>query len=104
MLTSIPASYPAAHVDTWDRVTSWKWLRLPKGASTKKRSRKDAKICSYSPYYASARLLTRAAPVQDDVLDLSVEVVCLSNPEVSVSCCDSCQQREVRHLHPLLPI
>lgn len=28
----------------YDRVGSWKWLRLPKGTSTKRRSRKEAKI------------------------------------------------------------
>ena len=28
----------------YDRVGSWKWLRLPKGTSTKRRARKEAKI------------------------------------------------------------
>jgi uncharacterized protein len=28
----------------YDRVGSWKWLRLPKGTATKKRTRKEGKI------------------------------------------------------------
>lgn len=28
----------------YDRVGSWKWLRLPKGTSTKRRTRKEGKI------------------------------------------------------------
>ncbi|KZV94996.1 hypothetical protein EXIGLDRAFT_766588 [Exidia glandulosa HHB12029] len=79
-IPNIPATFPPANYESWDRVASWKWLRLPRGASTKKRSRKDAKI----------------APAQEDVLDLSVDVICLSNPEVPVSCCESCQQREAK--------
>ena len=28
----------------YDKVGSWKWLRLPKGTSTKKRTRKEGKV------------------------------------------------------------
>jgi uncharacterized protein len=28
----------------YDRVGSWKWLKLPKGVATKKRTRKEGKI------------------------------------------------------------
>ncbi|EJD52416.1 hypothetical protein AURDEDRAFT_111130 [Auricularia subglabra TFB-10046 SS5] len=79
-LSTIPNTYPPAHVQSWDRVASWKWIRLPKGTSTKKRSRKDAKI----------------APVQEDILDVSVDVVGVSAPDVQVTCCESCQQREAK--------
>lgn len=28
----------------YDKVGSWKWLRLPKGTTTKKRTRKEGKV------------------------------------------------------------
>ena len=32
------------HPTQYDRVGSWKWLRLPKGTAMKKRTRKEGKI------------------------------------------------------------
>ncbi len=31
----------------YDRVGSWKWLRLPRGTSTKRRTRKEGKIGAF---------------------------------------------------------
>lgn len=80
VLTSLPAAYSSPQISSWDSIASWKWLRLPKGSSTKKRLRKDVRI----------------SPLQEDVLDLSVDVVCVSNPDVLINSCESCQQREAK--------
>ncbi|KAI0266855.1 hypothetical protein BC834DRAFT_116932 [Gloeopeniophorella convolvens] len=69
-----PASY--------DRVGSWKWLRLPKGTATKKRTRKEGKI----------------DPVVEDTLQLGVEITCASPPHSRVVCCSSCQGREAKRV------
>ncbi|THH29855.1 hypothetical protein EUX98_g4324 [Antrodiella citrinella] len=66
----------------YDRVGSWKWLRLPKGTSTKRRARKEAKI--------------DAPP--EDTLHLTTEVTCASPPHTRVSCCSSCQGREAKRV------
>ena len=45
----------------YDRVGSWKWLRLPKGTAMKKRTRKEGKI-GLSLYLAHQRLFTSSSP------------------------------------------
>lgn len=48
--TQVRLTVDLAHASTsadplkYDRVGSWKWLRLPKGTSTKRRTRKEGKI------------------------------------------------------------
>ena len=32
---------------SYDRVGSWKWIKLPKGTATRKRSRKEGKIGTF---------------------------------------------------------
>ncbi|KAH9979166.1 hypothetical protein BJV74DRAFT_879418 [Russula compacta] len=66
----------------YDRVGSWKWLRLPKGTSTKKRTRKEGKI----------------DPLAEDTLQLGVEITCASPPHSRVVCCSSCQGREAKRV------
>ncbi|KAH8119263.1 hypothetical protein DFH11DRAFT_1501793 [Phellopilus nigrolimitatus] len=66
----------------YDRVGSWKWLRLPKGTATRKRSRKDGKI--------------DASPT--DTLFLETEVTCASNPSKQVLSCTTCQGREAKRV------
>ncbi|KAI0339766.1 hypothetical protein BDW22DRAFT_1379742 [Trametopsis cervina] len=66
----------------YDRVGSWKWLRLPKGTSTKRRTRKEGKI--------------DAAP--QDTLFLTTEITCASPPHTKVTCCTSCQAREAKRI------
>lgn len=36
----------------YDRVGSWKWLKLPAGTATKKRTRKEGRIGKYNVYLA----------------------------------------------------
>ncbi|KAH9951532.1 hypothetical protein B0H21DRAFT_716410 [Amylocystis lapponica] len=66
----------------YDRVGSWKWIRLPKGTSTKKRTRKEGKV---------------EAPLEDS-LYLTAEVSCASPPHTRVTCCSSCQAREAKRV------
>ncbi|KAG9018680.1 SPT3 Dosage dependent suppressor of Ty-induced promoter mutations-like protein [Tulasnella sp. 427] len=61
-------------------VGSWKWLRLSKGASTKRRAKKDVKQESSS----------------SDTLYLSTEVYCATAPHPRVHACSSCIGREVK--------
>ncbi|TCD67856.1 SPT3 Dosage dependent suppressor of Ty-induced promoter mutations-like protein [Steccherinum ochraceum] len=66
----------------YDRVGSWKWLRLPKGTSTKRRARKEAKIDAPS----------------EDTLHLTTDVTCATPPNTRVTCCSSCQGREAKRV------
>ncbi|KAL6310416.1 hypothetical protein BKA93DRAFT_755994 [Sparassis latifolia] len=66
----------------YDRVGSWKWLRLPKGTSTKRRTRKEGKVETQV----------------DDTLYLTAEVTCASSPHTPVTCCASCQTREAKRV------
>ncbi|KAI0732069.1 hypothetical protein C8Q72DRAFT_818819 [Fomitopsis betulina] len=66
----------------YDRVGTWKWLRLPRGTSTKKRTRKEGKI--------DASL--------EDTLYLTAEVTCATAPHTRVTCCTSCQAREAKRV------
>ena len=63
----------------YDRVGSWKWLKLPTGTATKRRTRKEGKI----------------DPVPQDMLYLTATVSCASPPHNAVLSCGSCQAREV---------
>ncbi|KXN90993.1 Protein MGA2 [Leucoagaricus sp. SymC.cos] len=66
----------------YDRIGSWKWLKLPPGTSTKRRTRKQGKI--------------DASP--QDTLNLITEVVCASAPTVPVVSCSSCRTREAKRV------
>ncbi|KAJ7753774.1 hypothetical protein B0H16DRAFT_762223 [Mycena metata] len=66
----------------YDRVGSWKWLQLPRGTATKRRTRKQGKI----------------DPDAEDILHLSVTVTCASAPHNRVYCCTSCQTREAKRV------
>jgi len=73
---STSTGYPAKY----DRVGSWKCLKLPPGTSTKRRTRKEGKLDASS----------------QETLYLTVEVTCASPPHMRVATCSSCQSREVR--------
>ncbi|KAF7428296.1 SPT3 Dosage dependent suppressor of Ty-induced promoter mutations-like protein [Pleurotus ostreatus] len=66
----------------YNRVGSWKWLQLPAGTATKKRTRKQGKI----------------DPEQEDILYLSASVSCASPPHSKVLSCSSCQAREAKRV------
>ncbi|KDR75153.1 hypothetical protein GALMADRAFT_249088 [Galerina marginata CBS 339.88] len=66
----------------YDRVGSWKWLKLPQGTATKKRTRKQGKI----------------DPDPQDILHLSASVTCASPPHNRVLSCSSCQAREAKRV------
>ncbi|KAI0812685.1 hypothetical protein BC629DRAFT_1589411 [Irpex lacteus] len=86
--TQVRLTVDLAHASTsadplkYDRVGSWKWLRLPKGTSTKRRTRKEGKI--------DASL--------DDSLFLTTDITCASPPYTKVTCCTSCQAREAKRI------
>ncbi|EJD03106.1 uncharacterized protein FOMMEDRAFT_20270 [Fomitiporia mediterranea MF3/22] len=75
-------SGPSGDPQSYDRVGSWKWLKLPKGTATRKRSRKEGKI--------------DAAP--SDTLFMDTEVTCASNPSKHVLSCSTCQGREAKRV------
>lgn len=85
----------------YDRVGSWKCLKLPPNTSTKRRTRKDGKIgmidhpISASPSFTHRFLIQDAAP--QETLQLTAEVTCSSQPQMRVAVCSSCQSREVPH-------
>ena len=83
----------------YDRVGSWKWLRLPKGTAMKKRTRKDGKIGLSTLPHPSAFTYIQSPldPLVEDTLQLDVGITCASPPHSRVVCCSSCQVREVRH-------
>jgi len=79
----------------YDRVGTWKWLKLPRGTSTKKRTRKEGKIGACLPLALDRSFNATLDPAAEDILHLAVEVTCASPPHVRVVCCSSCQTREV---------
>jgi len=85
----------------YDRVGSWKWLKLPHGTATKKRTRKQGKIGAFSFLQLSNNFLFCSDPDPNDVLHLTASVTCSSPPHNRVLSCSSCQTREVR-VDPLL--
>ncbi|KAF9478815.1 hypothetical protein BDN70DRAFT_879522 [Pholiota conissans] len=66
----------------YDRVGSWKWLKLPSGTATKKRTRKQGKI----------------DPDPQDMLHLTAAVTCATSPHNPVLSCSSCQAREAKRV------
>ncbi|KAI0746062.1 hypothetical protein C8Q76DRAFT_852580 [Earliella scabrosa] len=66
----------------YDKVGSWKYLRLPKGTTTKKRTRKEGKV--------------DAPP--EETLYLTAEITCATPPHTRVSVCSSCQTREAKRV------
>ncbi|KAF8973065.1 hypothetical protein BDZ97DRAFT_1779170 [Flammula alnicola] len=66
----------------YDRVGSWKWLKLPPGTATKKRTRKQGKI----------------DPDPQDILLLMATVTCATPPHNRVLSCSSCQAREAKRV------
>ena len=83
----------------YDKVGSWKWLRLPKGTTTKKRTRKEGKVgqrfcvcLTVAPSH-----LPLDAPTEES-LYLTAEITCATPPYTAVAVCSSCQTREVRCL------
>jgi uncharacterized protein len=83
----------------YDRVGSWKWLRLPKGSAMKKRTRKEGKIgLSILPRPSAFTYVHfPLEPLVEDTLQLGVGITCASPPHSRVVCCSSCQAREVCH-------
>ncbi|KAJ4468115.1 hypothetical protein J3R30DRAFT_1674956 [Lentinula aciculospora] len=75
-----PSSSTDPHL--YDRVGSWKWLKLPSGTATKRRTRKQGKI----------------DPEPQDMLYLTVNVSCASPPHNRVLSCSSCQIREAKRV------
>ncbi|KAG9010186.1 SPT3 Dosage dependent suppressor of Ty-induced promoter mutations-like protein [Tulasnella sp. JGI-2019a] len=67
---------------SYRRVASWKWLRLNKGATTKRRPKKDVK----------------QEALTDETLYLSTEVICATTPNLKVHSCTNCIQREAKRL------
>lgn len=66
----------------YDRVGSWKWLKLPPGTSTKRRTRREGKI----------------DPSPVDILHLTTSVTCASSPYNQVLSCGSCRNREAKRV------
>lgn len=80
----------------YDRVGSWKWLKLPQGTATKKRTRKQGKIGKSTRIGAQNTTKLPSDPEPQDILHLSASVTCASPPHNRVLSCSSCQRREVR--------
>lgn len=87
--TSDPSKY--------DRVGSWKWLRLPPGTATKKRTRKQGKIGTSAIFNQHVVCIDRVNqdPESQDILHLTASVTCASSPYNAVLSCSSCRAREV---------
>ncbi|KAG1731495.1 uncharacterized protein EDB91DRAFT_721132 [Suillus paluster] len=66
----------------YDRVGSWKWLKLPPGTFTKKRTRREGKI----------------DPSPLDMLHLTATVTCATLPHNRVLSCGSCRNREAKRV------
>ena len=79
----------------YDRVGSWKWLKLPPGTFTKKRTRREGKIGNEDTHLSFAHINDFADPSPLDMLLLSVTVTCASTPHNRVLSCGSCRTREV---------
>jgi len=66
----------------YDRVGSWKWLKLSPGTFTKKRTRREGKI----------------DPSPLDMLHLATTVTCATSPHNRVLSCGSCRNREAKRV------
>ncbi|KAI6157802.1 hypothetical protein BKA82DRAFT_996145 [Pisolithus tinctorius] len=73
---------PSGDPCQYDRVGSWKWLKLPPGTSTKRRTRREGKI----------------DPSPMDILHLTTSVTCASSPYNQVLSCGSCRNREAKRV------
>ncbi|KAF9227355.1 hypothetical protein BS17DRAFT_747806 [Gyrodon lividus] len=87
--TQVRVSVDLAHASSssgeqhqYDRVGSWKWLKLPPGTPTKKRTRREGKI----------------DPAPLDILHLTATVTCASAPHNRVVSCGSCRNREAKRV------
>ncbi|KAG7098831.1 hypothetical protein E1B28_000735 [Marasmius oreades] len=81
---TIDLAHPTSSPDptSYDRVGSWKYLKLPQGTATKRRSRKQGRI----------------DPDPQDILYLTFSVNCASEPCSRVVSCSSCQAREAKRV------
>lgn len=92
---AMPGAMPGIQ-NNYDLVGSWKWLRLPKGTATRKRSRKEGRIGELSHAHALWFILNPDLdPSPSDTLFLETDVTCASNPSKQVTSCNTCQGREV---------
>ncbi|KAI0762137.1 hypothetical protein BD413DRAFT_585897 [Trametes elegans] len=66
----------------YDKVGTWKWLRLPKGTTTKKRTRKEGKVDAAT----------------EESLYLTTDITCATPPHTRVTACSSCQTREAKRV------
>lgn len=89
------ASTSAVEQNQYDRVGSWKWLKLPPGTSTKRRTRREGKIGEWFLSVILALVLTQQDPAPLDILHLTASVTCASAPHNPVVSCGSCRNREV---------
>lgn len=103
---TVDLAHASSSAGQYDRVGSWKWLQLPKGTATKKRTRKEGKIRAFLPRCSALIFLELMAfhlePTPEETLHLTVEVTCASAPHMRVVCCSNCQNREVRLTHCLI--
>ncbi|KAF8123646.1 hypothetical protein EV363DRAFT_1547406 [Boletus edulis] len=76
------AGTSAGEQNQYDRVGSWKWLKLPPGTSTKRRTRREGKI----------------DPAPLDILHLTATITCASAPHNPVVSCGSCRNREAKRV------
>ncbi|KAL0578283.1 SPT3 Dosage dependent suppressor of Ty-induced promoter mutations-like protein [Marasmius crinis-equi] len=81
---TIDLAHPSSSPDPtiYDRVGSWKYLKLPQGTATKRRSRKQGRI----------------DPDPQDILYLTFSVNCATEPHSRVVSCTSCQTREAKRV------
>src|SRR6266540_334978 len=86
----------------YDRVGSWKWLKLPQGTATKRRTRKQGKIGDSIFSNNLPGSYCSQDPEPQDILHLTVSVTCSTPPHNPVLSCSSCQAREVSNLSFIL--
>jgi hypothetical protein len=91
-------SFSPSESGKYDKVGSWKWLKLPHGTATKRRTRKQGKIGQFSHVNLSQPFFFdhNSDPELEDILHLAAAVTCSTPPHNPVLSCSSCQAREVR--------
>ena len=86
----------------YDRVGSWKWLKLPAGRhcneETHAQGGENWYVSSCSGFVSAVVDLVTTDPMPHDVLYLTSTISCVSPPYNPVLSCASCQTREVSHL------
>ncbi|KAF8221270.1 hypothetical protein L208DRAFT_610898 [Tricholoma matsutake] len=70
----------SSDTNSYDRIGSWKWLKLPPRTTIKQRTRKEGKL----------------DPPPQDILYLSATVTCASPPHRPVVSCSICRAREAK--------